>query len=52
MLGSKSYEHILDRMRKDQIRFQIKRNEMEKELKKLEKTIKGLTNTNYDLKEY
>ncbi len=26
MLSYKSYEHILDRMKKDQIRYQIKRN--------------------------
>lgn len=30
MLTSKSYEHILDRMKKDDIRYQIKKNELEK----------------------
>jgi hypothetical protein len=29
-LSTKSYEHILDRMKTDQIRSQIKRNELEK----------------------
>lgn len=29
-LSTKSYEHILDRMKNDQIRGQIKRNELEK----------------------
>lgn len=52
MLTSKSYEHILDRMKKDEIRYQIKKNELEKQLKGLEKVHSQLKNKNYQLKEY
>ena len=51
-LSTKSYEHILDRMKKDQIRGQIKRNQLEKQLKKLQKSFKQLNNKSYELKEY
>ena len=43
----KSYEHILDRMKKDQIRYQIKKNQLDKELKNLQKNYKNLKNKSY-----
>lgn len=39
-------------MKKDDIRYQIKKNELERELKNMEKTQKELRNKNFDLKEY
>lgn len=51
-LGCKSYEHVLDRMRKDQIRYQIRRNQLEQELKQREKTLRELNSRGYDLKEH
>lgn len=50
MLTYKSYEHILNRMKKDEIRYQIKKNELERQLRTMEKTHKELRNKNYDLK--
>lgn len=32
-LTTKSYEHMLDRMKKDEIRAQIRRNELERDIK-------------------
>ena len=39
-LSSKSYEHILDRMRRDDIKAQIRRNHLEQQQHSLLKTIK------------
>lgn len=39
-------------MRKDDIKAQMKRNELEKELKSLQKTVKELIGKSYELKEY
>ena len=49
---NKSYEHILDRMKKDEIRYVIKKNLHEKELKELGKQYQNLKNKNYGLKEF
>jgi chromosome segregation ATPase len=51
-LTTKSYEHMLDRMKKDQIRTQMRRNELERDLKRMEKQLTELTVRGYDLKEY
>ena len=39
-------------MKKDQIRYQIKKNQLDKELKNLQKQYKNLQNKNYQLKEF
>ncbi len=51
-LTSKSYEHMLDRMKKDQIRAQMRRNELERELKRMENQLAEVTAREYELKEY
>ena len=51
-LSSKSYEHILDRMRRDDIKAQIKRNQLEKQQEGLLKAIKELTRKGFEAKEY
>ena len=47
VLCYKSYEHILDRMKKDQIRYLIKKNDLEKQLRDLKKRVKESKNKNY-----
>lgn len=51
-LTTKSYEHMLDRMKKDQIRAQMRRNELERDIKRTEKQLAELTAKVYELKEY
>ena len=52
VLCYKSYEHILDRMKKDEIRYQIKKNDLEKDLRALKKSAKEQKSKNYELKEF
>lgn len=39
-------------MNKDEIRYQIKKNELEKELKTIQKSHRDTKNKNYELKEF
>ena len=51
-LGVKSYEHILERMKKDDINFQLKRNDLKKQEGLLEKELKELERRFYSAKEF
>lgn len=43
---------MLDRMKKDQIRAQMRRNELERDIKRMEKQLAELTAKGYEIKEY
>lgn len=49
-LGVKSYEHILERMKKDDINFQLKRNELKRQEGLLEKELRELERKFYSAK--
>lgn len=49
---SKTYENILQRMKKDAILLQFKRNTLERELKALEKHHKLVEHKHYDMSEF